>query len=115
MSGERTGIARIDEYLAIPVTEGSGAFDDLMAKVDDEARHRSIRLTGDGDAGTASGNLTPAMNTWFNTRVAQPRQAALKEIEALGGAIQIGREVMAEATAVRGALIALAGNFSEAE
>lgn len=91
MSGESTGIAKIDEYLAIPFTEGSGAFDDLMANVDDEARHRSIRLTGDGDAGTASGNLTPAMNTWFNMRVAQPRQAALKEIEALGAAIQIGQ------------------------
>lgn len=72
----------IEAYRALDVGIDSAAANSLFSRVDEEAAARSLQLTGNGDAGAMSANLTPAMNSWLSTQVAPTRGAAITEIEA---------------------------------
>jgi len=71
----------IEAYNALDVGMNSPSANALFSRVDEEAGAASLRLTGDGDAGAMSANLTPAMNAWLSTEVGPARGAAITRIK----------------------------------
>lgn len=69
-------------YLDLDLAFDSKVARDLVDRVDREAKRGSLSLTGDGDAGAISANLTPEMQAWLGTHIGGKRQAALTAIEA---------------------------------
>ena len=72
----------IEAYKALDVGMKSDAANSLLSQVDEEAAAQNLRLTGNGDAGAMSANLTPTMSVWLNSYVAPLRGAAIAAIEA---------------------------------
>lgn len=54
----------------------------LLAGLDQEAGPAPLRLSGDGDPGSFSANLTPIMSTWLSSEIAPTRTAAINSIQA---------------------------------
>ena len=69
-------------YLDLDLAFDAKVATDLTARVEREAKRGSLSLTGDGDAGAISANLTPEMQSWLGTHVGGKRQAALTAIAA---------------------------------
>lgn len=76
-------------YQALDTKLDTAVTDRLFARLDDEAVAPSLKLTGDGDQGTISANLTPAMNAWLNAEVAPARRSALNSIESAAAQIPL--------------------------
>lgn len=79
----------VERYLDVPLTPDSVAIRDLHERVAREADGRAISLTGDGDAGSLSGNLTPPMSGWLAAHIARPRQEALAAVERAAAHIKL--------------------------
>jgi len=77
----------IEAYKALDVSMNSPAANALFSRVDEEAAAASLRLTGDGDAGAMSANLTPAMSAWLSGEVGPARGAAITAIKAAASQI----------------------------
>ncbi len=77
----------IKTYLDMDLATSGPLAADLFARADRESNGRSISLTGDGQSGAMSANLTPEMNAWLSTHVARPRANALNEV--LGAAKRV--------------------------
>lgn len=71
----------LDEYLGLDLTHQSSIAQDLFSRAERESRRSSLNLTGDGDAGAVSANLTPEMSSWLGAYVGHRRHAALSAIE----------------------------------
>lgn len=71
----------IEAYRALDVGMNSPATAALLSRIDEEAGAANLRLTGDGDAGAMSANLTPAMSAWLNTEVGPARGAAITAVK----------------------------------
>lgn len=71
----------IEAYKALDVGMNSPTANALFSRVDEEAGAASLRLTGDGDAGAMSANLTPAMSAWLSGEVGPTRGAAITAIK----------------------------------
>lgn len=71
----------IEAYKALDVGMNSPATAALLSRVDEEATAPNLHLTGDGDAGAMSANLTPAMSAWLNTEVGPSRGSAMTAIK----------------------------------
>lgn len=78
-----------DRYLALDLARDSDAARDLFSRVDREAKREGIAFSGDGDGGSASPNLTPAMSAWLGQHVLPLRQAAYSAIESAAGRIKL--------------------------
>ena len=81
------------DYLNIDLSHQSPIAQDLFARVEREGQRGSLNLTGDGDAGALSANLTPEMSSWLGTHIAHRRQVALTDIEAVARRIRGGGNV----------------------
>lgn len=68
-------------YLNLDLAHSSPAAADLFARAEREGSRGAINLTGDGDDGAASANLTPEMSAWLGAHVGHRRAAALSAIE----------------------------------
>lgn len=79
----------VERYLQIDLSPDSPAVRDLHERVEREVAHPAISLTGDGDRGSLSGNLTPAMSSWLSDHVARIRQSALSAVEARAAQIRL--------------------------
>ena len=79
----------VEHYLQLDLAADSAAARDLQARVPREAAHPKISLTGDGDPGALSGNLTSEMNAWLSDHVARARSRALAAVESAAGAIRL--------------------------
>lgn len=77
----------IESYKALDVGMTSPAANALFSKVDEEATLPGLRLTGDGDAGAMSANLTPAMNSWLSAEVGPARGSAITAIKSAASQI----------------------------
>lgn len=71
----------IEAYRALEVGMNSPATAALLSRVDEEAAAPNLHLTGDGDAGAMSANLTPAMSAWLNTEVGPARGSAITAVK----------------------------------
>lgn len=71
----------IEAYKALDIGANSAAATALFARIDEEAAAPNLHLTGDGDAGAMSANLTPAMSAWLNTEVGPARGAAITAVK----------------------------------
>lgn len=71
----------IEAYRALDVGMNSPATAALMSRIDEEAAAANLHLTGDGDAGAMSANLTPAMSAWLNTEVGPARGSAITAVK----------------------------------
>lgn len=71
----------IEAYKALDVGMNSPATAALLSRVDEEATAPNLHLTGDGDAGAMSANLTPAMSAWLNTEVGPSRGSAITAVK----------------------------------
>ncbi len=71
----------LSNYQALDLKKGGEKAAKLFEHIDNECGPGILRLTGDGDAGSASANLTPAMNTWLNSEIIPTRAAALNAIQ----------------------------------
>ena len=80
----------LEQYLALDLNDHGEIASKLFDCVDKEARKPSLSLTGDGDAGSASGNLTPAMDAWLASNITRLRQAAFNTVEAAAARIKLG-------------------------
>ena len=83
INGERR--AALDRYLQLDLTSGSAAAQDLYGRATREAALPELSLTGDGDAGSVCGHLTPGMSAWLSDHVLRARQGALAAVEAVAG------------------------------
>ena len=72
----------LDNYLGIDLAHDALIARDLFARIDREAQRSSIKLTGDGDRGAPSPNLTREMLSWLSASIGGKRQTALAAIEA---------------------------------
>lgn len=79
----------IESYLRLDLTHGGDAARDLSARIDREGAARAISLTGDGDAGAMSPNLTPAMSAWLGAHIARIRGDALNTVEGAAKRIKL--------------------------
>lgn len=77
----------INTYLELDLTPSGALAGDLFNRADRESGSRGISLTGDGQAGAMSANLTPEMNAWLSTHIARPRANALNAV--LGAAKRV--------------------------
>ncbi|AJP71333.1 hypothetical protein [Sphingomonas hengshuiensis] len=80
-----------DEYLNLDLSKEGKIAADLFGKIAGEAMHEEdIVLTGDGDPGSWSENLTPEMNSWMAFNVVPARQKMLGEIEQQARKFRLG-------------------------
>ena len=82
-------MSTIDNYLALDLGKGSAAAEDLLDRVDRESKQSELTLSGDGDAGHASANLTPAMSGWLGSNVLTLRQSAYASVRTKANAIKL--------------------------
>lgn len=80
-------VVPIKTYLDMDLSPNGALATDLFARADREGSGRGISLTGDGQSGAMSANLTPEMNAWLSTHVARPRANALNHV--LGSAKRV--------------------------
>ncbi|WP_163959216.1 hypothetical protein [Sphingomonas insulae] len=73
-------IVPLKTYLDMDLSPTGALATDLFARADRESGGRGISLTGDGQSGAMSANLTPEMNAWLSTHVARPRANALNYV-----------------------------------
>lgn len=83
----------VERYLQVDLSPNGEAIRDLYSRVEREAAHPAISLTGDGDRGSLSGNLTPAMSGWLSDYIARPRQGALAAVEGAASRIRLRGDV----------------------
>lgn len=85
------GIKRlpVENYLDVSLDSDSSAIQNLHRRIETEARMPAINLTGDGDSGAMSANLTPAMSGWLAEHIARPRQSALSAAKARAARITL--------------------------
>ena len=88
-----TETSAVDRYLTLDLADGSAAVRSLNERAAGEAAWPAINLTGDGDAGALSPNLTPAMNAWLNEHVDRARRAALQAAEGAAAKIRLTGKV----------------------
>lgn len=79
----------IQTYLDMDLSPSGALADDLFARAERESGGRNISLTGDGQAGAMSANLTPEMNAWLSTHVARLRANALNAVQAAAKRIRL--------------------------
>lgn len=81
-----------DAYLNLDLSKDGEIAADLFGRIAGEATHQAegIVLTGDGDPGSWSENLTPEMNSWMTFNIAPVRQKMLGEIEQLARGFRLG-------------------------
>jgi len=79
----------IQTYLDLDLSPGGALADDLFVRAERESGARNISLTGDGQAGAMSANLTPEMNAWLSTHVARPRANALNAVQGAAKRIRL--------------------------
>ncbi len=82
----------LDSYLALDLGRDSDASRDLFKQVKLEAKNAErdgVALSGDGDGGSASPNLTPAMTAWLSRHVLPLRKAAYSAMETAAGQIKL--------------------------
>lgn len=79
----------IKTYLDLDLTPTSALASDLLARADRESGGRGISLTGDGQSGAMSANLTPEMNAWLSTHIARPRANALNHVLGLAKRVRL--------------------------
>lgn len=79
----------IKTYLDMDLSPGGPLASDLFDRADRESGGRNISLTGDGQAGAMSANLTPEMNAWLSTHVARPRSNALNAVQGAAKRIRL--------------------------
>jgi hypothetical protein len=72
----------LQTYLALDLAHDGAIAKDLFARIDREAQRSTMKLTGDGDRGAPSPNLTPEMLAWVGAHIGSRRQTALAAIEA---------------------------------
>ncbi|MEG3085628.1 hypothetical protein U1707_18460 [Sphingomonas sp. PB2P12] len=77
----------IKTYLDLDLATTGLLATDLFARAERESEGRGISLTGDGQSGAMSANLTPEMNAWLSTHVARFRANALNHV--LGAAKRV--------------------------
>lgn len=83
----------VEHYLALDLANDSPAVQSLFARAAGEAAWPAINLTGDGDAGALSANLTPAMSAWLNEQVDRSRRGALLAAEGAAAKIRLTGKV----------------------
>lgn len=71
----------LTEYQALDLRADSPKASKLFKALEHEEGAGPLRLTGDGDAGALSANLTPIMSSWLNSEIAPVRSAAINSIE----------------------------------
>jgi hypothetical protein len=79
----------LQKYLQLDLSGTSPAARDLHGRVEREAALPDISLTGDGDAGSLSPNLTPGMSAWLSDNVTRLRQGALSFAESKAGRVKL--------------------------
>lgn len=80
----------VDDYLKLDFSSTSEAAKDLLSRVGAEAAHQEINLTGDGDGGAVSANLTPAMSGWVGQFALSERQGAINFLRGQASAVRLG-------------------------
>lgn len=80
----------LEAYEKLDLAKGGAIVGRLFERLDREVGSASLRLTGDGDAGALSANLSPAMNAWTTAEIAQTRASAINEIESEAAQITMG-------------------------
>lgn len=79
----------IKNYLDLDLSSSGRLADDLFQRVERESSGRNISLTGDGQAGAMSANLTPEMNAWLSTHVGRLRANALNAVQGAAKRIRL--------------------------
>lgn len=77
----------IEAYKALDMGMDDPAANALFSRVEEEAASASLQLTGDGDAGAMSANLTPAMTAWLSATVGPARGGAITAIKSAASQI----------------------------
>jgi hypothetical protein len=80
----------LQAYLDIDLKPNSETAFDLLARLPHEVELDAINLTGDGDPGAASANLTPEMSGWLGSHVLQSRQTALASLRSRAASVRGG-------------------------
>lgn len=79
----------IQTYLDLDLSQGGSLAADLFSRAERESQGRGISLTGDGQPGAMSANLTPEMNAWLSTHVARLRANALNAVQGAAKRIRL--------------------------
>lgn len=80
----------LQTYLDLDLSPDGALATDLFGRTARESGGRNISLTGDGQSGAMSANLTPEMNAWLATHVARPRANALNVVLGAAKRIRLG-------------------------
>src|SRR5688500_4008435 len=83
----------ITRYQALEMGIDGPAATRLFDRLDDDISTPALHLTGDGEAGAMSANLTPAMNAWLSAEVAPARLAAITAIKTAAGQIHLPGDI----------------------
>lgn len=77
-------------YLNLDLSPTGTIAKDLFERVESEATRHELVLTGDGDPGSWSENLTPAMSSWLSMYIAPVRQRMLGQIDQFAKGFRLG-------------------------
>lgn len=82
----------VNAYLDLNLSPDGPIVKELYDKIPHEAENNAIALTGYGDYGAPSENLTPAMSTWLGWHITPVRGAALAELAADASQFRLGNK-----------------------
>jgi hypothetical protein len=81
-----------EDYLKLDLSPNGEVAKNLFDRVQVEAASHEIVLTGDGDPGSWSENLTPSMSSWFSLTIAPVRQRMLGQIDQFAKGFRLGNK-----------------------
>lgn len=92
----------LSEYQALDLRTDSPKASKLFKALEHEEGTGPLRLSGDGDPGALSANLTPIMSAWLNSEIAPTRTAAINSIQAEAAQFSLGGGVPGIAAEIEG-------------